>query len=405
MIKQLKAIQKENTQLKLLLLLGTVGTVIFTGCADESKKTARFTDEQMASIPFVDSNNVRPHSRLVLNLGTETITVDEIVTPVMDVIDPNVVLNYDSFAFRVGPVLKDAVVEKVFDALLCIEARKHAPDNIDKMIWIAAKKEINKLQASYDNDYAQVRKAIEEMGMDRKQYEEYLKKQMLKRWYYSSQNLLDDRMISHRDMLERYQAMMRDGFEFKGLLKKEDVKVDGIIQFRLIDIITGELSADEINADKLETPEDAALRKGRMLAEMINNGFDFGELAKEHSHYRAAEGGLWTPVLEHSPLVGPYAVVQRQAKKMEIGQVAGPVVSGGHVFVIKLEKKQIGRVTPFVELQKRIELDINLERRKARFDKLKIKLLNRTNPADFNPFVNVCIETAWQRFNNMQANR
>ncbi len=387
-------------RIRLSLFIGCAAlTAFYAGCADETARTGKFSDEEMASIPFPERDNLPILSGgLVLSVDTETITVGEIVAPVMKVLGPVSQGDIGSFAFRAGPIVRDAVTNKVTDILLYKEARKQAPENIDEVLEKAVENEVKKFLVSHDNDYAEAQKELQKRGMDWQQYREYQKKLMLTQSYYVSQNLLEDKPISHSEMLAYYEAMKEDGFQFKGYLTREDVIVDGMIEFRLIDIVRSKLDADEINPDSHESRRDAALRKARTLMQKIRNGADFAELAVEHSHgHRASMGGLWTPVGEDSSLVGPYAVLQGEAEKMEAGAVAGPVESGEHVFIVKLEKKQIGKVTPFAELQKQIELDIQWERKKERFEKLVDELMAQADISNLDPFINACIANAWRR--------
>ncbi len=83
---------------------------------------------------------------------------------------------------------------------------------------------------------------------------------------------------------------------------------------------------------------------------------------------------------------------------MEVGEVAGPVESDGHIFIMKLEQKRKSGVTSFEDLQARIELDIQLARRKVRFDRLIGKLMNRANISGLDRFIDVCVEKAWSRW-------
>ena len=175
-------------------------------------------------------------------------------------------------------------------------------------------------------------------------------------------------------------------------------------QFRLIDIVPEKLTPDEIDTARGQTPRQAALAKASALLERIDKGEDFGELAKAHSHgHRAAMGGLWTPVSDGSGLVGPYSAVLQAARQMEVGQVAGPIESQGHFFLVKVEDKKTGGVATFEELQPKIELDIQLMRRRERFDKLISKLIDQANIAGLDPFIDICVDNAYRRWQASQS--
>ncbi len=183
---------------------------------------------------------------------------------------------------------------------------------------------------------------------------------------------------------------------FPKSLQKKDVKWDGFIEFSLIDI---KLDSDKIEIGDGETRKDAAIRKAAELIEKIKQGEDFGELAKVHSDgHRKEMGGLWTRVSEGSNLRPPHNVLPPQAEKMEVGEVAGPVESDGHIFIMKLKQKRKGWVASFESLQAEIELVIQLEERAERFDKLIEKLKSRAKISGLDRFIDVCVEKAWSRW-------
>lgn len=375
------------------------------GCETDSAKKGKFTHEEMAAIPFAQRANLPvPSGGLTLSVKDETITVDQIVTPVLGVYKPQPDTQPEVFRLRVRPLVREAVIGKITDILLYQEARKQAPENIDDMLETAVEKEVRRFVAGYGNDYADAQKELAQRGMDWEQFRNFQKKLLLTQSYYASQNLMQDEPISHREMLAYYKAMQADDFQFKGLLRREDVKWDGHIQFRLIDIVAEKLTPDEIDTARGQTPRQAALAKASALLERIDKGEDFGELAKAHSHgHRAAMGGLWTPVSDGSGLVGPYSAVLQAARQMEVGQVAGPIESQGHFFLVKVEDKKTGGVATFEELQPKIELDIQLMRRRERFDKLISKLIDQANIAGLDPFIDICVDNAYRRWQASQS--
>lgn len=375
----------------MLFMICLAGLVLSGGCDNDARTTGKFTEEEMAKIPFVNQDNLPPLTGgLALSIKSETIRVGEIVTPLMKVIDPPAGTDRDMFKLQARPVVRKAVVDKITDILLYQEARKNARDDIDKLLETRVEIEVNKLR------YDQAQQDIAEQGMDWQQYRESQKKKMLIEWYYASQNLLEDKPVSHSEMLDYYEAMQQDSFQFKGYLRKEDVKWQGFIEFRLIDI---KVDSDRMEVGFGETRKDVAIRKAGELIDRIEQGEDFGDLAKLYSDgHRKEKGGLWTPVSEGSGLNPPYNVLVPEAEKMEVGEVSGPVESEGHVFIMKLEQEKKGGVASFTDLQARIERDIQLARRRERFDKLISKLMVQANISGLEQFVDVCVEKAWQRW-------
>ncbi len=380
----------------ILFLICLVGLALSTGCENTAQMTGKFTDEEMAKIPLVRRADPPAFSDgLALSVKSETITIDQVVTPVMRMLDVPAGSSWDSFRVWARPVVKDTVIRGIRDILLYQEAKKGAPENIDELLDSAVENEVKKLIASYGDNYALAQEAIAEQGMDWQQYRQFQKKFLLTKQYYISQSLLEDKPISHSQMLEYYEEIQQDGFQFTGLLRAEDVTWEGFIEFRLIDI-----ELDKVEVDDGETRKDAALRKAAELIERIKQGEDFGDLAKVHSDdpYRAPNGGKWSPVTGGSPLVGRWEILGQKAEEMEVGAVSEPIESDGYVYIMKLEQMKKSGVASFEDLQPRIELDIQLARRAVRFDKLITKLMSRANISGLDRFIDVCVEKAWSRW-------
>ncbi|MCD6393563.1 MAG: peptidylprolyl isomerase [Planctomycetes bacterium] len=382
----------------ILFLICLAGLSLSAGCENAAQKTGKFTDEEMEQIPLARRADPAAHSDgLVLSVKSETITIGEVVTPVINILEGNVAAgsSWEDFSAQARPVVKDAVISKITDILLYQEARKDAPENIDELLDSAVENEVKKFIASHGDNYALAQEAIAEQGMDWRQYREFQKKMLLTRQYYVSQSLLEDKPISHSQMLEYYEAMQQKGFQFTRLLSREDVIWEGFTEFRLIDI---KLDNDKMEVGDGETRKDAAIRKAAELIDRIKQGEDFGELAKVYSDgHRKEMGGLWTRVSEGSSLNPPHHVLPPLAEKMEVGEVVGPVESDGHIFIMKLEDKKKSGVASFEDLQPRIEQEIQMSRRKVRFDKLIGKLMNRANISGLDRFIDVCVEKVWSQ--------
>jgi len=381
----------------LILPVWSLAIMVFVGCSDE-QKPGKFTEEEMASIPLADRSNLPVVSGgAVLSIDTETVTVDEVVTPIVKYLEPFMGNDFETFAQQASPTVRDAVLDKVTGILLYKEARKNAPENIDETLDKAVENEVNKLLSAYGNDYAKAEEAIKNDGMDWQQFRDFKKKVLLTQSYYAAKNVWQEKPITHTEMLQYYEAMKRDDFEFRGLLRKENVKWEGRKVFRLIDIDSTRLAPNDINIASLETPQKAALRMARQLIEKLNDGADFGELAKQYSHgHRASVGGLWTPVTEGSRLVSQYDFIHEETEKMAAGDISGPIERDGHVYIIKLEEKKIGGSATFAELQKPIEYDIQRIRQKERINKLITDLMQQADIPNLTPFISLCVEKAWQ---------
>ena len=266
----------------ILLLICLFGLALSAGCEDTAQKTGKYTDEEMAQIPLARRADPLAHSDgLVLSVKSETITIGQVVTPVMNLLDVPAGSSWDNFMVRARPVVKDTVIRKITDILLYQEALKDTPENIDELLDTAVENEVNKFIADYGGNYALAQEAIAERGMDWQQYREFRKKFLLTNQYIL-RSLQENKPISHSQMLDRYEAMQQDGFPFKdpnyfkGSLQKEHVKREGFIVFRLIDI---KLDSDRMEVGYGETRKDVALRKAAELIDKIKQDENFGKLA------------------------------------------------------------------------------------------------------------------------------
>ncbi len=368
---------------KIVFLL-MLAFLLFGGCGGGAKKP-RFTEEEMESIPLPQKTDLPPVSGgAVLAVGGETITSDEIVEPLAEYFRPAAQTN-DLYQFKAnaGGQLKRLVLTKVTNILLYNEAKKDLGDNMDEALEKAVEAEVRKFIVGFEGDSAKAEKALKEMGMDWADLREYKKKEIVNQSYIASQ-LPDEEPVTYRELMSRYNEMKESVFSSPGT-----------ITFRLIDIDSAKLEVADSNQGVLERAKELAME----LRLSILMGEDFGEVAKKHSHgHRAMSGGLWKPVQPES-LAQPYDILAAEAGKMQQGQIAGPIVAGRHVFIMKLEEKQIRRAEPFEKVQKELEQTIELERRKRVVDELEAKLLQQAALSNIDTFIDFCLEKIY-RMNN-----
>ena len=135
---------------------------------------------------------------------------------------------------------------------------------------------------------------------------------------YLAQEIADERGVTHSEMLTFYNAMKPQHFE-----------KPAAIEFRLIDIKVDQVGPGKSSQGKVESAQDAALRRAKEVLEKVRSGEDFGELAKKYSHgHRASMGGFWKSVTL-GDLAKPYDVLEAEAEKMQPGEVRGPIQAGG----------------------------------------------------------------------------
>ena len=360
--------------------------VLFAGCQRKKERTGKYNEEEMASIPLAQRSDLPPPSGgLALSVNTETITIDDIVSPLMDTLASGVSFrDYEAFREQIGKGISRMVLEKVREILLYQKARKKAPPDIDERLDAAVENAVNRFVAGYGGNWAQAQAAIEQEGFDWQSFRDYQKKLMITQ-SYMSQELSEDRPVGYSEMLEYYDK-----------IKHERLKWEGLIEFRLIDIVESEL---DMSGYAGLSARGAAWQLANELIERIGKGEDFGELAGEYSQgHRAAMGGLWTPVSEGAGLVEPYDIIETTAWQMEPGDVRGPLEKGGHVFILKLEKKKDAGMKSFAEVQSAIESEILFVRRRVRYEELMVNLVDRATIANMEVFVDHCVREAYRRY-------
>lgn len=368
---------------KIVFLL-MLALLLFGGCGVGAKKP-RFSKEELAKIPLAQRDGFpEATGGFVLSVGGESITSDEIVEPLAEYFRPAAQTS-DLYQFKAnaGGQLKQFVLTKVTNILLYNEAKKHLGENTNKALEKAVEAEVRRFIVSYEGDYAKAEKALKEMGMNWADFKEYKRKEIVNQSYIASQ-LPDEEPVTYGELMSRYNEM-----------KEKDFSMPGTITFRLIDIDSAKLEVAGAEQGRLDKAKELAME----LRLAILMGEDFGEVAKKHSHgHRAMFGGLWKP-LRPSSLAEPYDILAAEAEKLEPGQIAGPIESGEHLFIMKLEEKQVTNAEPFEKVQKEIEQTIELERRKKAVDELEAKLLQQAALSNIDAFIDFCLEKIY-RINN-----
>jgi len=354
------------------------------GCISRAKP--KLTEEELALIPFAQREGLPECSGgLVLKVRGETITSDKIITePLLEHFRPFAQNgNFQQFKERARPQLEQIVVSKVSDILIYQQAKKDAGEQIEEALDRAAEAEVRKFVVSFDGDSARAEQAIKQMGMDWAGFKEYQKKMILTQYYIASQ-LPENRPVTYSELIEQYRKM-----------KDEFFAVPARLKFRLIDIEVAKLEASNPNQTRQQLAKDLA----NELAGRIRAGEDFGELAKQYSHgHRRLFGGLWRPVQPES-LAEPYDVLADRAEEIEPGQIAGPIETGGHIFIMKLEEKQQASVERFETVQKQVKAQIILKRRRAAINELSAKFMQQAAVSGQDNFVDFCLEKIYRMSN------
>ncbi len=348
---------------------------VITGCGGNEKP--KFTKEQLAAIPLPQTTGLPECSGgFVLVVGDESLTADEIVHPLLEYLGPVAQANdYQQFEKQIRSDVEQFVVGKIANILLYQQAKRELGEGLDERLEKLADAEVQKFIVSFGGDYAQAEHALKQDGLNWASFKDYQKKIILSQ-YYISTKLPEERSATYRELLQTYNNM-----------KEESFMTPGKLEFALIDIELAKLKSADTNETAKQIGRDLAAE----LMERLRSGEDFNSLAKLYSHgYNASSGGRWSPVQPES-LAKPYDVLAIEAEKIQPGQVAGPIESGGHIFIMKLIDKQKKTVEPFEKVQKQLEAKIDFDRRKQAADKFGAKLVQQAQMGNKDEFINFCL--------------
>ncbi|MFH1370215.1 MAG: peptidyl-prolyl cis-trans isomerase [Planctomycetota bacterium] len=354
---------------------------LLCGCADKPKYTA----EQLAAMPFAKRDGLpEPSGGFALAVGDQTITADEVIGPVFEKLAQAArKADFERFRQVAEPVIEQQLVTRISDAILYSKAKKDAGEQIDAELDRATTTEVRRFVTDFGGDYAKAEQALKQMGMDWGKFEQYQRRRILSQSYIAQQ-LPKESPITYSEMLAAYN-------EAKGQL----YTTPGALQFRLIDIEPAKLEDIDPNRPRLEQARELAAQ----LIERINRGEDFEQLARGYSNdYRASAGGLWRK-LDPESLAAPYDVLVKQAAKMKPGEVAGPIETEGHIFIMQLVEYQPKGVEPFEKVQNQVKARISVERMRQYFDKLNAELLQQASAADRTRFVDFCVREIYATAN------
>lgn len=264
------------------------------------------------------------------------------------------------------------------------QAKRQAGQNIDEGLEKAAENEYRKFVLGYGGDQAKADDELKLMKMDKKSFIEERKRLLLTQSYIASK-LPNNNPVTYGELMDCYNRI-KDKY-FSRAAK---------IRFRLIDIQPAKLEVTDPNEDRWLLCKMLANK----LLEQIKSGRDFGELAKQYSNGNWREfGGLWRSV-QPSSLAAPYDVLAAEADKMEPGDVAGPIVTKEHIFIMKLEEKQIAGYEPFGDVQQKVKEKVLLDRHNEVIDKLNADIRREAKLSSTDKFVDFCLEQIYRISNS-----
>jgi len=374
------------------VLLTLSALLLTVGCVKEQPK---YTAEELANTPFAQRDGLPEVSGgLVLVVSGETITSDDMIKmpierngTILSLIDYFRPIaqrtSFEQFVMTARATFEKELVRNISNILLYQEAKKDVGEQIEGLLEKAVETEVRKFIVRYDNDYAKAEEVLNQAEMDWESFREYQKKGILNQSYIAKE-LPKPKPVTYSELISYYNKVKDERFVTKAVLR-----------FRLIDIQPWKIEATGANQNKTEIAKELA----NELVRRINEGEDFGELAKEYSHgHRAMWGGLWKP-LDPDSLAEPYDILAAEAKKIKVGQIAGPIETTGHIFIMKLEEKQAKNVEAFEKVQKQIEEEIIYEREVRTREEILAKLVEKASIGNKDAFVNFCLRKIYQMSN------
>jgi len=378
------------------IFLAVLMLLLIGGCDGGGKK--RLTDAELGRIALTQKIElVEAKGGLVLMVGGETVTSDEIIEspavfgktfispaeyfkPIAQVTD------LEQFKEQARGQIKEILVAKISNMLLYQYAKRQAGNNVDEGLQKAAENEYRKFILEFGGNQAKADEALKKRRMDKKSFIEQQKRAILIQWYVLSK-LPDNKPVTYRELMDCYNQMKDEFF----------TRVERIT-FRLIDIQPAKLEVTDPNEDRQQLAKERAYE----LLARIESGEDFGELAKKYSHGDWRDfGGLWRPV-QPASLAAPYDVLAAEAEKIQPGQVAGPIATKGHIFIMKLEEKQSAGYEPFEKVQGQVQEKVILDRQNEVFDRIRARLMQQAELGRTDEFIDFCLEKIYRMSNRQK---
>jgi parvulin-like peptidyl-prolyl isomerase len=372
-----------NMKIKTGLLAVCCLLILFSGCEKTKKSDIDVKTLDKIQPPAKPPVLPKPSGGLALSIDSTAITADEIIEPIREPLaEVAKQTNYEQFRTKAKPMLVNILLQKIGDIRLYAKAKDALPENIDQaIIDKIVEQEVQRFISQYGGDYSTVEKMLKSMHTNWQDFYQQTRRGILIQSFVSEEVKVE-KPVTHSELLEYYDK-----------IKGEFYTKEAQIEFRLIDL--------EVNKFKDPNDPNADVNKKAMklameISERIRKGEDFGELAKKYSNDHAAQnGGLWKPIRPGS-LAAPYDVIEKTVVDMNSGDVAGPIAAENHIFIIRLENKQIQSCEPFEKVQAEVEGRLMFEKRKKLVDDMMGKIIAQVDLSYADDFIEYCMQKAYR---------
>jgi hypothetical protein len=367
---------------------------LLASCAEDKSKLTEAEKDQIALAKEVEL--VKAAGGLVLMVEGEALSSDELLDAPVGGYGPGAdeslvkflgplarETSLEAFKEQAHPWAEQVLTGKISGILLYQQAEREADGNtrLSGVIDGLVEKEWREYVLGFGGDVARADAELAAKGTDRKKWKEKQRKKFITQAFISSKFPRDE-PVTYSQLVECYNRI-------KDALFVRPAKV----AFRLIDISVVKVPVGAGG----ESPLEEAKRLADDLIKRIRAGEDFAELAKKYSHgHRSSFGGLWEPISPDS-LARPYDEAVKATESIEVGQVAGPIDTGGHIFIVKLEERQAEGYEPFEKVQRQVERVLRAERENAVMYDIGTKYMSQASAGKTDEFMDFCLEEIYER--------
>lgn len=367
--------------------------LLIAGCGTEKPK---FTKEQLAAIPLPQRSVQQQSSgSFILTVGNEIITAEQIVKPLAEYYRPAAQnTDLDKFKADVKEEVEAYIAGRIQDIIFFNEAKKEIADA--EALDNAVEAEVRDFVLRFDGNSAKAEEELKKMNMDWKSFKED-KKKMLITQVYISINMPDPKPVTYSDSIEYYNDH-----------KEQDLLKITNVTLQIIDIQPSKWPVTDPNLNQLENARKLAI----IIIRLLEEGKDFGELAKKYSHGPFRDlGGLHPPVDPES-LAFPYDFLVTKAGQIskgsfypepielvltQINKVSQVRETENRIFIIKVIDKQT-EIDSFENVQEVIKNNILFDRRRKAVEQIMSTSLQAANSIISNrkDFIGFCLELLYE---------